>query len=420
MQIDADARARPGHAAHDPRGLRRRRLHEAARPLQAGVDLLVGTPGRLHRLPSSARVDLHASRCSSSTRPTGCSTWGSSATCAASCAAAALRAPPVDALLGDPHRSGVHGARLRVHERRREGRDHARAGDGGARRAAPLPRRASREVRALLWAFSTPERGRPRAWSSPTRGRAAPRGRAARANGYSAAALTGDVDQRRRLQDRCRTSRTAAARSSSRPTSRRAGSTSTASRTSSTTTSRRTPRTTSTGSGARPGPARRARRSAWSTRRARSRSKAWSGSSASASAWSGPTTRSSWRRSSRRPRSVAARPRPVRRGGPDSAAADRARPVRRAGRPAVPSTGPGAPARRRLRREPPFRRRVLPMPPRARAGAAAGPGVGTRRAPPRPRPAPHGPLGGQNFHSTSAWASCPPKPPFRGASIPYP
>ena len=168
-------------------------------------------------------------------------------------------------------------------------------------------------------------------------------------NGHAARALSGDVDQRKRLQD----ARGVQGRERADPRRDRRGvpraphprrdprlQLGPA---------RRTPRTTSTGSAARPGPARRARRSAWSTRRARSRWRASSGSSASASAWSGPRTRSSCRRSSRRPRSAAARPRPARRAAPDLAAADRARPVRRAGRPAAPSTGPGGPARRRLR-----------------------------------------------------------------------
>ena len=100
----------------------------------------------------------------------------------------------------------------------------------------------------------------------------------------------------------------------------------------------------------------------------------------------------SCRRSSRRPRSVAARPRRVRRGGPGSAAADSrpAGPPRRP--PGRPVDGP-----RRAGPPPPPERRPSgdesgPMPPRGRAGAAAAvPGEGTRRARPRPRPAPKRP-----------------------------
>ena len=59
----------------------------SARRCGEGCDVLVGTPGPAHRLPQAARLVAPArSRSSSSTRPTGCSTWASSPTCASSCA----------------------------------------------------------------------------------------------------------------------------------------------------------------------------------------------------------------------------------------------------------------------------------------------------------------------------------------------
>ncbi len=49
--------------------------------LRAGIDILVATPGRLLDLQQQGFLDLcPACRCSSSTRPTACSTWASSTT----------------------------------------------------------------------------------------------------------------------------------------------------------------------------------------------------------------------------------------------------------------------------------------------------------------------------------------------------
>ena len=50
--------------------------------VEAGIDLLVGTPGRLIDYHRQHVSTCAASRCSSSTKPTACSTWGSSRTCA--------------------------------------------------------------------------------------------------------------------------------------------------------------------------------------------------------------------------------------------------------------------------------------------------------------------------------------------------
>ena len=78
-----------------------------------GAHILIATPGRLQdlfdRAPRLARPDPASS---SSTRPTGCSTWASSPRSTRS--SAACRRPPDDALLGDARRRGRR-ARPRVH-----------------------------------------------------------------------------------------------------------------------------------------------------------------------------------------------------------------------------------------------------------------------------------------------------------------
>ena len=69
--------------------------------LRRGVDILVATPGRLLDLMRQGRVDARpGSRCSSSTRPTGCSTWASSPTSGGSSRAPA-EARQNAAVLGD-------------------------------------------------------------------------------------------------------------------------------------------------------------------------------------------------------------------------------------------------------------------------------------------------------------------------------
>jgi ATP-dependent RNA helicase RhlE len=50
--------------------------------LRRGVHVLVATPGRLMDLMNQGHLRWTPSRCSSSTRPTACSTWASSTTCA--------------------------------------------------------------------------------------------------------------------------------------------------------------------------------------------------------------------------------------------------------------------------------------------------------------------------------------------------
>ena len=116
--------------------------------LRDGCDLLVGTPGRLidylkqHVVVAGAR-----SRCSSSTRPTGCSTWASSPTSASSCGALpAAGAAAVVPVLGHAVLPGA-GADLGVHEQSGPDHDHAPAEDGRAGRAGALPRRPRGEVR---------------------------------------------------------------------------------------------------------------------------------------------------------------------------------------------------------------------------------------------------------------------------------
>ena len=90
----------------------------------------------------------------------------------------------------------------------------------------------------------------------------------------------------------------------------------------------------------------------------------------------------------RRPRSAAARPRLARRAGAGTGAAAPARSVRAAAARAAPSTGPGATARHPRRRGP-RRRGRAPMPPRlARAGGVGAAGAGTPPARPRLPPAP--------------------------------
>ena len=132
----------------------------------------------------------------------------------------------------------------------REGVGHARAGDGGDASSTwsttcGLPEKMHAARRALLRARGRCARARVHEHAA-----LAPSASSATlvANGFAAAAITGDVDQRRRLRILQEFKDGHAADPGRAPTSRRAGSTSRASRTSSTTTCRSTPRTTSTAS----------------------------------------------------------------------------------------------------------------------------------------------------------------------------
>jgi superfamily II DNA/RNA helicase len=87
-------------------------LHaQAKRAKHAHV--LVATPGRLEDLAQRRLVDLSGVRSSSSTRPTGCSTWAQAA--GRQARAAHAEEPPDDVLLGHARRRGRQ-PRTRVHE----------------------------------------------------------------------------------------------------------------------------------------------------------------------------------------------------------------------------------------------------------------------------------------------------------------
>ena len=146
-----------------------------------------------------------------------------------------------------------------------EGRGRAGAGDGRERRARPLPRRPPREAAAAARPAAAREAGaHADLRQHQARGRvagAAPRRTTATTPRRSPATCTSAC-----ACASCASSRPASCRSWSPPTSPRAACTSRTSRTSSTTTCRRMPRTTSTASAARRAPARRARRSRWPAR----------------------------------------------------------------------------------------------------------------------------------------------------------
>ena len=62
--------------------------------LKKGVDILVATPGRLGDLYGQKLIDLSRLEISCWTRPTGCWTWASSTTCAASLAGCPPKSRP--------------------------------------------------------------------------------------------------------------------------------------------------------------------------------------------------------------------------------------------------------------------------------------------------------------------------------------
>ena len=198
------------------------------------------------RSPTWAR-----SRSSSSTRPTGCSTWASCRISSGS--SSCCRSAPEPDVLG--HVLGRHPTPV--------GDDPARPGDGRGRAAqhhgrghppARLPGRSRPQGSAA--GPPHPQRATcTRCWSSRGRSwppRDWPRGWTARASMPSPSTATARSPSGRA---RSRASRPATSGSSSRPTSRRAASTSRTCRSSSTSSCRGTRRTTSTASAGPAGPA---------------------------------------------------------------------------------------------------------------------------------------------------------------------
>ena len=125
------------------------------------------------------------------------------------------------------------------------------------------------------------------------------------------------------------------------------------------------------------------------------------------------------RRSSRRPRSAAGRPRRARRAGP-GALAGAAR--RRPGPAARPAGGrPRGPPARDARAPPAAAPAGRGGPGRGTAGPAAAGGAAAGQAARPARPPPRPALSRPRTSARSGrGASCPPKPPLRGASKPYP
>ena len=121
VQIADDARLLgAGDALHHPRRLRRRRLPQAARqPSRQGVDVLIGTPGRLIDYLKQRVYDLRSVEILVIDEADRMFDMGFIADLRFLLPAPARRAPAVDALLGDAQLRR-DGARLRVHERRRE------------------------------------------------------------------------------------------------------------------------------------------------------------------------------------------------------------------------------------------------------------------------------------------------------------
>ena len=84
--------------------------------LEAGVDVLIGTPGRLIDYFKQHVFDLHRSRSWCSTRRTACSTSASSRTSASCCGACPQPDRRLNMLFSATLSYRVHRARLRAHE----------------------------------------------------------------------------------------------------------------------------------------------------------------------------------------------------------------------------------------------------------------------------------------------------------------
>ena len=117
--------------------------------LTRGVDILVATPGRLLDLVERGNVKLGArDASSSSTRPTACSTWASSATCAASSRSVSKQRQTL--LFSATMPGDIAKLALRDPEEPREGRDRA-AGPHRSRRSTSASTSCTpRSKRALL------------------------------------------------------------------------------------------------------------------------------------------------------------------------------------------------------------------------------------------------------------------------------
>ena len=218
--------------------------------------ILVATPGRLEDLIGRGAVTLDArAACSSSTRPTACSTWASARPSTGSCAPTPAR-PPDAVLLGHARRRG-RAARRRATRTTPAATSSAAApsarGDVEHRFVARRPRGQARRARAraaprasaAARSCSCAPSAAPTGWSS-----------ACAATTSTAVAMHGDKSQAPAREGARAASSAATSTRWSRPTSPPAASTSTASRTSSTSTRPPTARTTSTASAAPAAPAR--------------------------------------------------------------------------------------------------------------------------------------------------------------------
>ncbi len=186
-----------------------------------------GPPARSHA--AAARPLRRGSRCSSSTRPTACSTWASSTTCSASsrsCRRSGRRCSSPRPCRTRSSSSPADPAPDPVARRGRAAGHHGRARSTSASSSSPRPTSARcspsllastrRSTRALV--FTRTKHGANRV-----------------AEQLGAAGITRRGDPRQQVAERARSGRstasaTAASACWSRPTSRRAASTSTASR----------------------------------------------------------------------------------------------------------------------------------------------------------------------------------------------
>ena len=250
-------RPAPGPLDHD---LRRRRLRAAGpRPPRRPGDRRRHARAACSTTSASGRSTCRRSRSSSSTRPTGCSTWASSATSARS-STLLPAAPPEPAVLGDVLRrdpAARRGLLQRAGDRPGHAPQHRRR-SSSPRSSIPVDRERKRELLSHLIRSGRIEQALVFTRTKHGANRLAEQlaARRDRRHRDPRQQEPGPAGPRPRP-----TSRPAGPRSSSPPRSPRAASTSRRCRTSSTSSCRWSPRTTSTASAGPAGPASTATRS---------------------------------------------------------------------------------------------------------------------------------------------------------------
>ena len=201
LQVEESVRTYGRHwpASARPRSTAASASTAQVRALRAGPEIVVATPGRLlDHVGQRHDRPLARSRSSSSTRPTGCSTWASSATSARS--STSCPAERQNLLFSATFSDEIRAARARLPARSRP-RSRSRRRNSADR--ARDPGRPSGRPRAQARAAQPPDphrRDRPGARLHAHQARREPPRRAARRDGIAAVAIHGNKSQGQRVR----------------------------------------------------------------------------------------------------------------------------------------------------------------------------------------------------------------------------